>query len=74
MKTAEIYQLPSAIAYGNAKNAVELFKFSKIFNDELASLLEQGLITEAQIKEVSFPSWEEMQELGKRMRIALLTP
>jgi hypothetical protein len=73
MKTAEIYKLQIAINLMKARKPLDMIRSSKAFDDNLASLLEQGEITEEQIKEVNFPSKEEMEELGVRMRKALLS-
>jgi hypothetical protein len=73
MQTANIYKLQSAIDLTKARKVKDMIRLSEAFDNELASLLEQGLITEDQIKEVNFPSWEEMENLRARMRKALLS-
>jgi hypothetical protein len=72
MQTADIYKLQSVINLSKARKPADMISLRKVFDIELASLLEQGLITEDQIKEVNFPSWEEMENLRARMRKALL--
>jgi hypothetical protein len=73
MTTAEIYKLQSVINLSKARKPMDMIRCHKAFDEELASLLKQGLITEDQVKEFNFPSKEEMEESGVKMRKALLT-
>jgi hypothetical protein len=73
METSEIYKLLSAVKLSKARKPKDMIAFHKAFNDELPSLLEQGLITQDQIDEVKFPSWEKREAIGAKMRKALLS-
>jgi hypothetical protein len=73
MKTAEIYKLQTAINLMKARKPQDIIRLSEAFDEDLASLLEQGEITEEQLKEINFPTWDEMEKSGERLRKALLT-
>lgn len=73
MLTSEIYKLQSAIDLSKARKPQDMIRLSKAFDEELASLLSIGSITQVQIDEVNFPSWEKREAIRSKMRKALLS-